>query len=73
MKDLGLTQQPHRPDCRRPHVRHDARRSSPPIWSPARYIGRCPEQVDDFLKTCVNPVLEQYQELIDQKDVELKV
>ena len=40
---------------------------------PKNYIGRCPEQVDDFLKTCVNPVLEQYQELIDQKDVELKV
>ena len=40
---------------------------------PKNYIGRCPEQVDDFLTTCVNPVLEQYQELIDQKDVELKV
>ena len=40
---------------------------------PKNYIGRCPQQVDDFLKTCVNPVLEQYQELIDQKDVELKV
>ena len=40
---------------------------------PQNYIGRCPEQVDDFLKTCVNPVLEQYGNLIDQQDVELKV
>ena len=27
---------------------------------PSRYIGRCPEQVTEFLRDCVQPVLEQY-------------
>ena len=40
---------------------------------PARYIGRCPEQVDEFLKECVNPVLERYSAVLDAKDTELKV
>ena len=27
---------------------------------PARYIGRCPQQVEEFLSACVAPVLKQY-------------
>ena len=40
---------------------------------PARYIGRCPEQVDEFLAECVNPVLERYASALEGQDTELKV
>lgn len=41
---------------------------------PSRYIGRCPEQVTDFLRDCVQPVLDAHQSvLFDQAIVELKV
>ena len=40
---------------------------------PERYIGRCPEQVDEFLSQCVAPVLARYGDLVDQGNVELKV
>ena len=40
---------------------------------PARYIGRCPEQVDEFLRDCVGPVLSRYADLVDGSEVELKV
>ena len=43
------------------------------VLDPKLYIGRCPEQVDEFLSQCVSPVLSRYGDLIDQKDVELKV
>lgn len=40
---------------------------------PSRYIGRCPEQVTDFLNEYVNPVLEAHATALSQKETELKV
>ncbi|MCH5208568.1 MAG: adenylosuccinate lyase [Oscillospiraceae bacterium] len=34
---------------------------------PEMYVGRAPEQVEEFLKNCVNPVLEQNKELLGEK------
>ena len=40
---------------------------------PERYIGRCPEQVEEFLKNDIAPVLNKYPEALQGSDVELKV
>ena len=40
---------------------------------PARYIGRCPQQVDEFLAEYVQPVFERYASALEGKDTELKV
>ena len=40
---------------------------------PSRYIGRCPEQVDDFLNDYVRPVLEAHPSALLDQAVELKV
>jgi adenylosuccinate lyase len=40
---------------------------------PSSYIGRCPEQVDEFLHEQVAPVLSRYHDLIDSTEVDLKV
>ena len=40
---------------------------------PERYIGRCPEQVDEFLEDYVQPVLVRNKDLIDTTKVDLKV
>ena len=40
---------------------------------PSRYIGRCPEQVQEFLQDCVAPVLERYPEALGDAAAELKV
>lgn len=40
---------------------------------PSRYIGRCPQQVDDFLNDCVRPVLEANRSALEEGAVELKV
>ena len=32
------------------------------ILDPAKYVGRSPEQVTEFLYECVNPILEQYKD-----------
>ncbi len=40
---------------------------------PARYIGRCPEQVSEFLEAEVRPVLAQYAAALEGKEAELKV
>ena len=40
---------------------------------PSRYIGRCPEQVEDFLRDCIVPVLTRYPEALQGTAVELKV
>ncbi|WP_294547295.1 adenylosuccinate lyase [uncultured Pseudoflavonifractor sp.] len=40
---------------------------------PARYIGRCPEQVDEFLAEYVQPVFERYAAALNGKATELKV
>ena len=40
---------------------------------PERYIGRCPEQVSEFLSEYVQPVFERYPQALLGRDVELKV
>lgn len=40
---------------------------------PSRYIGRCPEQVADFLAECVQPVLDAHKSALSDQAVELKV
>lgn len=40
---------------------------------PSRYIGRCPEQVTEFLREEVQPVLERFSSDLDGETVELKV
>ncbi|MEG0379213.1 MAG: lyase family protein, partial [Eubacterium sp.] len=43
------------------------------ILNPALYIGRAPQQVVDFIENEVQPILEANKELLDMKDVDLKV
>jgi adenylosuccinate lyase len=40
---------------------------------PADYIGCCPEQVERFLRDCVQPVLDQYPEALKGQGTEIKV
>ncbi len=40
---------------------------------PSRYIGRCPEQVSEFLESCVQPVLARYAQALKGQGTELKV
>ena len=40
---------------------------------PAAYIGRCPEQVDEFLAEQIIPVLEKYAGALAEEDTQLKV
>ena len=40
---------------------------------PSRYIGRCPEQVTEFLAEYVRPVLEAHPNALSERAVELKV
>ena len=40
---------------------------------PSRYIGRCPEQVTDFLLEYVRPILETHKSALSDEAVELKV
>ncbi|MCD7734113.1 MAG: adenylosuccinate lyase [Clostridiales bacterium] len=40
---------------------------------PSRYIGRCPDQVTEFLENDVRPVLKQYASALDGRKVELSV
>ena len=40
---------------------------------PAAYIGRCPQQVDEFLAQDVKPVLERYSSALSRSDTELTV
>ena len=40
---------------------------------PGAYIGRCPEQVEEFLRQCVGPVLEKYAQALEGEETELKV
>ncbi|MBQ1411652.1 MAG: adenylosuccinate lyase, partial [Clostridia bacterium] len=42
------------------------------ILDPAKYVGRSPEQVTEFLTACVNPVLETYRDELGVK-VEINV
>ena len=40
---------------------------------PSRYIGRCPQQVEEFLALQVNPVLKRYESVLGTEETELKV
>ena len=40
---------------------------------PSQYIGRCPQQVDEFLTTHVAPVLERYSDALSGEATQLKV
>ena len=40
---------------------------------PSRYIGRCPQQVEEFLARQVAPVLKRYEDVLNTKETELKV
>lgn len=40
---------------------------------PARYIGRCPQQVEEFLRDDVRPLLKRYASALEKKDTELTV
>lgn len=40
---------------------------------PKLYIGRCPEQVSEFIADCVAPVLKKYSTALERKDTELTV
>ena len=40
---------------------------------PSRYIGRCPEQVIDFLAEYIRPVLEAHSDALSDQAVELNV
>lgn len=40
---------------------------------PGAYIGRCPEQVEEFLAHCVQPVLDRYPDALKRKDAQLTV
>ena len=37
------------------------------------YIGRCPEQVDEFISACVQPVLDRYSAALVRVDAQLTV
>lgn len=37
------------------------------VLKPENYIGRCPSQVDSFLKECVQPVLDRNRKLLGEK------
>ena len=40
---------------------------------PALYIGRCPQQVEEFLRDCIQPVLDKYADALNAEAVELTV
>ncbi len=40
---------------------------------PGAYIGRCPEQVEEFLRTWIDPVLKKYAGALEGRETELKV
>ena len=41
--------------------------------NPDNLCGRAPKQVEDFVEERVNPVLEKYKDLINDKDIEVNV
>jgi adenylosuccinate lyase len=42
------------------------------VIDPSRYVGRAPQQVDDFLRDVVQPIRQRYRQSLGQM-VELKV
>ena len=44
------------------------------LMDPKLFIGRCPKQVDEFLADCVDPILQQYKDLLQVRNTdEIKV
>ncbi len=43
------------------------------VLRPEKYIGRAPEQVDDFFRDVVNPIRRKYRKYMNAPDEELKV
>ena len=40
---------------------------------PAAYIGRCPEQVSEFIAQVIDPIRQKYADLLDDEQPELSV
>ena len=40
---------------------------------PSKFVGRSPQQVDEFVEEEVDPLLKQYEHLIDQESFQLTV
>ncbi len=40
---------------------------------PKAYIGRCPQQVEEFLEQDVKPVLEKYASALEKADTQLTI
>ena len=34
------------------------------LMDPSRFIGRCPEQVDEFISECINPILDSSKDIL---------
>ena len=74
VKDLGLTNNLIDLIAADPAFSMLSREELTGHLEPGRYIGRCPEQVTEFLDGCVRPVLERYHAALDgHKTAELKV
>ena len=74
VKDLGLTNNLIDLIAADPAFSMLSREELTSHLEPVRYIGRCPEQVTEFLDGCVRPVLERYRAALDgHKTAELKV
>ena len=43
------------------------------ILNPDNLCGRAPRQVEDFIRNDVDPILEKYQDLISEIDIEVNV
>ena len=43
------------------------------LLDPALYVGRAPQQVDDFMREEVKPILEANRELLNLSKIDLKV
>ena len=56
-----------------PCVRNLTREEIEVHLEPKAYIGRCPEQVDEFLAGYVDPVLKRYASALEQQDTALTV
>ena len=68
IKERGAGQRPAGPHRGRRGVRRHAARSWRRSCGRERYVGRAPEQVDEFLAEWVEPVLARYAAEIDQRD-----
>ncbi len=73
VKDLGLTNDLIDLIAADPAFSMLSREELTAHLEPARYIGRCPEQVEEFLENEIAPVLARNAAALDQRETELKV